>query len=77
LERLGIEAIGFHTTGVGGAIMEKMAEDGLINGILDLTTHEITQEYFKRWILLWGRCKVPPGKRCTEEGSAGYQCWGT
>ena len=47
LERLGIEAIGFHTTGVGGAIMEKMAEDGLINGILDLTTHEITQEYFK------------------------------
>ena len=27
--------------------MEKMAEDGLINGILDLTTHEITQEYFK------------------------------
>lgn len=47
LERLGIEAIGFHTTGVGGAIMEKMAEDGLINGILDFTTHEITQEYFK------------------------------
>lgn len=47
LERLGIEAIGFHSTGVGGAVMEQMAADGLIDGILDLTTHEITQEYFK------------------------------
>lgn len=47
LERLGIEVIGFHATGVGGAIMEQMAEDGLIDGILDLTIHEITQEYFK------------------------------
>lgn len=47
LERLGIEAVGFHTTGVGGAVMEQMAADGLIDGILDLTTHEITQEYFK------------------------------
>lgn len=46
LERLGIEAVGFHSTGVGGMIMEQMAADGLIDGILDLTTHEITQEYF-------------------------------
>lgn len=46
LERLGIEVIGFHSTGVGGMIMEQMACDGLIDGILDLTTHEITQEYF-------------------------------
>ena len=46
LERLGIEIIGFHSTGVGGMIMEQMACDGLIDGILDLTTHEITQEYF-------------------------------
>lgn len=47
LEKNGIEVIGFHSTGTGGAIMEQMAEDGLIDGILDLTTHEITQEYFK------------------------------
>jgi len=46
LERMGIEVIGFHTTGVGGAIMEQMAEDGLIDGILDLTTHEIAVEHF-------------------------------
>jgi len=46
LERLGIEAIGFHTTGVGGALMEQMAADSLVDGILDLTIHEITSEYF-------------------------------
>lgn len=46
LERLGMEVIGFHSTGVGGAIMEQMAVDGLIDGILDLTTHEITEAYF-------------------------------
>lgn len=46
LERLGIEAIGFHTTGVGGATMEQMAVEGLVDGILDLTIHEITSGYF-------------------------------
>ncbi len=46
LERCGVEAIGFHTTGVGGATMEQMAADGLIDGILDLTLHEITSGYF-------------------------------
>ena len=46
LERCGIEALGFHATGVGGPTMEQMAEDGLIDGILDLTVHEITEEYF-------------------------------
>lgn len=46
LERLGVEVIGFHSTGVGGSIMEQMAEDGLIDGILDMTVHELTSEYF-------------------------------
>ncbi|MCI6176050.1 Tm-1-like ATP-binding domain-containing protein [bacterium] len=46
LDRLGIESVGFHTTGVGGTIMEKLALDGLLDGILDMTTHEITSEYF-------------------------------
>ncbi len=46
LERLGIEAIGFHTTGVGGEIMEQLALNGTLDGILDMTTHEVTSEYF-------------------------------
>lgn len=32
LERLGLEAIGFHATGVGAAAMESMAEEGLVGG---------------------------------------------
>jgi len=47
LEKNGIEVLGFHATGVGGPVMENMAMDSLIDGILDLTTHEITAEYFK------------------------------
>lgn len=46
LERCGIEAIGFHATGVGGRIMEQLAVDGIIDGILDMNIHEITSEYF-------------------------------
>lgn len=46
LERHGYEVLGFHATGVGGSVMENMAAEGLIDGILDLTQHEITSEYF-------------------------------
>ena len=46
LEKAGLEVIGFHATGVGGATMENMAANGLVDGILDLTLHELTSEYF-------------------------------
>ena len=46
LEKMGLEVIGFHATGVGGATMEDMAANGLVDGILDLTLHELTSEYF-------------------------------
>ena len=46
LERVGLEVIGFHATGVGGATMENMAASGMVDGILDLTLHELTSEYF-------------------------------
>ncbi|MDR2478497.1 MAG: Tm-1-like ATP-binding domain-containing protein, partial [Treponema sp.] len=46
LSKAGIETIGFHATGAGGSIMEQLAEEKIIDAILDLTTHEITAEYF-------------------------------
>lgn len=46
MEKHGIETIGFHTTGIGGATMEQMACDTLIDGILDFTIHEITSYFF-------------------------------
>ncbi len=47
LEKNGIEAIGFHATGVGGYIMDNLASTGIIDGILDLNLHEISSEHFK------------------------------
>ena len=46
LQARGFETVGFHATGAGGMIMEHMAEEGILDAILDLTTHEVTAEYF-------------------------------
>jgi uncharacterized protein (UPF0261 family) len=34
----------FHATGTGGQAMEKLAESGLLSGVLDITTTEVTDE---------------------------------
>ncbi|OLL71473.1 Transcriptional regulator [Pseudonocardia sp. Ae168_Ps1] len=42
-ERLGdeVDALVFHATGSGGASMEKLVDDGLVDSVLDLTTTEV------------------------------------
>jgi uncharacterized protein (UPF0261 family) len=44
LEARGFEVIVFHATGVGGQAMETLIRDGLIDGVLDLTTTELADE---------------------------------
>jgi uncharacterized protein (UPF0261 family) len=44
LEAEGYEVIVFHATGVGGRSMEGLIRDGLIDGVLDLTTTELADE---------------------------------
>ncbi len=46
LEEENFEVVVFHPNGTGGKIMEKMAEEGLFSGVLDMTTHEIVDEMF-------------------------------
>lgn len=46
LEKRGYEMIGFHANGIGGMAMEEMIGEGLIEGVLDLTPHEIADEMF-------------------------------
>lgn len=58
LERAGLEVVGFHATGVGGATMEEMAASGLVDGILDLTLHELTSEYFGGGFSYGPRAKI-------------------
>jgi uncharacterized protein (UPF0261 family) len=36
-----VDALVFHATGTGGRAMEKLVDDGLVAGVLDLTTTEI------------------------------------
>lgn len=44
LEAAGYEVLVFHSTGMGGRIMESLIESGLVNGVLDITTTEWADE---------------------------------
>jgi uncharacterized protein (UPF0261 family) len=44
LEAAGFEVLVFHATGNGGRAMESLIADGLIAGVLDLTTTELADE---------------------------------
>ena len=45
LERAGYEVLVFHATGSGGQAMESLISEGLIAGVLDLTTTELADEH--------------------------------
>ena len=44
LEEAGYEVLVFHATGNGGQAMESLIADGLIAGVLDITTTELADE---------------------------------
>jgi len=44
LEAAGFEVLVFHATGAGGQAMETLIDDGLIAGVLDVTTTELADE---------------------------------
>jgi uncharacterized protein (UPF0261 family) len=46
LEARGYEVFAFHCNGTGGQAMEELAVEGLLDGLFDLSTHEITDEIF-------------------------------
>jgi uncharacterized protein (UPF0261 family) len=46
LEDKGFEVVAFHTVGTGGQAMEEAVVQGLINGVLDLVTHELTDHLY-------------------------------
>lgn len=46
LQEQGFEILGFHATGAGGQVMEEMAMEGHLDGVLDMTPHELVAEYF-------------------------------
>lgn len=46
VRKAGPEVVAFHSTGVGGRVMEELIADGFITAAMDLTLHEIVYEYF-------------------------------
>ncbi len=44
LEAAGFEVLVFHATGTGGRTMEDLIRDGLVAGVLDITTTELADE---------------------------------
>jgi len=46
LEEKGYEVVVFHPNGTGGRAMEELIEQGFFTAVLDMTTHEITDELF-------------------------------
>ncbi|MCO6456874.1 MAG: Tm-1-like ATP-binding domain-containing protein [Pirellulaceae bacterium] len=64
LERAGYEVLVFHATGNGGQAMESLIRDGLLAGVLDLTTTELADE------LVGGILSAGP-ERLTAAASAG------
>jgi len=44
LKEAGFQVIAFHASGAGGSAMEELVERGIVDGVLDLTPHELTEE---------------------------------
>src|SRR6185295_8897671 len=64
LEKAGYEVLVFHATGNGGQAMETLIGEGLIAGVLDLTTTELADE-------LCGGFLTAGPERLTAAGKAG------
>ena len=46
LEKEGFDIVVFHSVGSGGMALEQMIREGLIKGVVDITTHEVADELF-------------------------------
>jgi uncharacterized protein (UPF0261 family) len=64
LEDRGFEVLVFHATGTGGQAMESLIRDGLVSGVLDITTTELADE------LVGGILSAGPD-RLTAAGAVG------
>lgn len=64
LEAEGYEVLVFHATGAGGRTLESLARDGVLAGVLDITTTELADE------LVGGVLSAGP-ERLTAAGAAG------
>jgi uncharacterized protein (UPF0261 family) len=78
----GFQVIPFHASGAGGSAMEELVEEGIFDGVLDLTPHELTEEVVGAGAYLPvkpGRLKAAGAKAIPQVISTGgleYLCFG-
>ncbi|TAM69391.1 MAG: UPF0261 family protein [Microbacteriaceae bacterium] len=46
LERAGVDVVPFHASGASGSAMERFIAEGVFDGVLDMTTHEVLAELY-------------------------------
>ena len=63
LESAGYEVLVFHATGSGGMAMESLIDDGLFDGVLDITTTELADELVGG-VLSAGPTRLTAAGRC-------------
>ena len=68
--RAGWEVLVFHATGTGGKTMQRLASEGLLAGLLDLTTTELANEVcggvFSAGGSAWGWARRAPFRWCSR-----------
>ena len=83
LKEKGFHAISFHASGAGGSAMEELMEAGVIDGVLDLTPHELSEEVVGAGayvpvrpgrLSVAGRLGIP---QVVSLGSIEYLCFGS
>jgi uncharacterized protein (UPF0261 family) len=70
----------FHATGIGGQSMEKLLDDGYINGLLDITTTEVCDHLFGGVLActddrFGSVARTRHGKLCRARDGAGALSW--
>ena len=77
-EARGFETLVFHAVGTGGEAMETLIADGLIAGVLDVTTTELADELVGG-VLSAGPTASPPPvtRRCRKSSPSGLWTWST
>jgi len=83
LRARGFQVIPFHASGAGGSAMEDLIDEGRIDGVLDLTPHELTEEVVGAGVYM----PVKPGRlmaagrkgipQVVSTGGMEYLCFGT
>jgi uncharacterized protein (UPF0261 family) len=75
LELRGCEVVAFHSNGVGGVAMERLARNGGLDAVIDLTTNELVEEVVAGLFPVRDRLRIADGvPRVVVAGCLDFVC---